>query len=256
MNSHVQVPRLVLRHFAVEGKVPYLDFKTLEIRTQSAKTLGTEEDYYSENVEGELSKNVESRFGYLANRLIAEKKKGNSIFELSPEEENVCKKYISASGYRSDKTFADMLKYSLTAELETDQANRDAHIHFALRQNEGVFPHFEDFRATVLYNETDCLWVVPRNGFYAIYSQSLLCYVAPFCPTGAVALIPETLLSCNIVDTRVEAQRMNEYAVEMEYGYNCAFVAGVDKTELERLKTYVKTNRDRLEVYKKKILMA
>lgn len=63
MNSHIQMPKCVLKQFANEDNVLfYYNFKDGHIAKSSAKYINTEKNYYSDEMEMFFNRNIETPF--------------------------------------------------------------------------------------------------------------------------------------------------------------------------------------------------
>ena len=104
----------------------------------------------------------------------------------------------------------------------------------------------------VLVNRTERLFVVPRNCFYIISSNSMPCIIAPVSPKCAFGLVPESFPAEDgfhlwFVDDPDDVWHMNKQALCMEFAFNHEFVVSTDKSELEQLKSYAEANIAMLE---------
>ena len=63
MNSHIQMPRFILKGFEDEKHFLYCySFEYNRVINGHSQTLNTEQDYYSDQAEGYLSQNMENPF--------------------------------------------------------------------------------------------------------------------------------------------------------------------------------------------------
>lgn len=70
MNSHIQIPKLILKNFADHNhRLHYYDFEKGVYGRSSPKSFYTEENYYSEEVEKYWDVEIESKLGVLAKLL-------------------------------------------------------------------------------------------------------------------------------------------------------------------------------------------
>ena len=65
MNSHKQLPRCVLKNFCVSGRLFCYDVLNKTFSSSTVNEFNTEEDYYSEKMEKQLSKDIEQPLGEL-----------------------------------------------------------------------------------------------------------------------------------------------------------------------------------------------
>lgn len=256
-NSHVQLPRSVLQQFAdPSGRVFYLNLETGHIGMTGPRKLGTELGYYSDAFEEYLSKEIESPFGSLAERVRNFIKPGTDTLVLPKEEETVLKRYVTAAMSRSKLAEEAFHQSSYTASFCTPQSNHDALVGFSIHHNGGVAELFEDHFMIILENKTDVNFVIPRNCFYTLPSGGKECIVVPLSPVCALCLCPvdyDEIVSTSKehrlghVSTAEEVWRMNVRALSYEYAFNKAFIASATKPELESLSVFLKQNRSLLE---------
>ena len=84
MNSHILIPKVILKHFALQGgSLFYYDIKSGEVKRGYAATLNTQKGYYSSEVEKFLSANIESPMGKIIGIL---QKAYNDLFKTNKVE--------------------------------------------------------------------------------------------------------------------------------------------------------------------------
>ena len=264
MDSHIQLPNGVLKHFRsneprASGRVYYLDLNDGCIHLSGSKRLGTETGYYSEEIESYLNKEIETPFTSLAAKVrsFAEKDLDTLVLDVTVEE--TLKRYIVAAMARSKLALNSLMKKSVTAQFMSMQANHDDLVLISTLGNHGLIPLLQSHKMLVLVNRTDRQFVVPRNCFYTVHSQGYSCIVAPISPICALELVPEKY-SGNVIngeeyrfgyiDDPNIISEMNKQALRYEYSFNQTFVASASRYELEKLKTYLETNREYLESLK------
>lgn len=259
MDSHIQLPKQILRHFCDETrsdkKIHYLDIPTGEIRYASARSLGTAPDYFSENVERFWDSTVESPLGVL-------NKKARSFcggecerLTITVKDVSLAKRYIKSALVRSGVAYDSMVKNSFTAAFCSEQENHNDLAVFGMNSNGTLEKYLENYTVTVLSNQTERNFVVPRNCFYTIPFQGETSIVAPISPKAALLLLPSDVHSTfgsgyAVVDSPEKVEKMNLRALVDEYIYNSAFVASNCREELEPLQRYLHENREDLAILK------
>lgn len=265
VNSHIQIPRGVLKHFADHTqRVYYLDTKTEYMGLAGAKKLGTEYGYYSDKHEQFLNKEIENpliNLGAKVRKLLYDE---SLTITLSQEEESTLKRYIATSIARSNLALEAMHKASgkYSQLLLSTQQKHDFISGFGATQNNSVYQTFESYYLVVLINRTDVNWVVPRNCFYAVSSHELECIVAPVSPKCALCLLPPKYAEENmdslqyrlgVVNDPTFVTIMNKRALLYEYLFNQTFVASATKAELEELRNYLRDSKAELDGYRAEV---
>lgn len=265
VDSHIQIPKGVLKHFADHThRGYYLDTKTEYIGLAGAKKLGTEYGYYSDKHEQFLNKEIENpliNLGAKVRRLLCDE---SLTITLSKEEEATLKRYIATSIARSNLALNAMQKASgkYAQMLLSTQQKHDFISAFGATQNSSVYQTLENYYLVVLINRTDVNWIVPRNCFYAVSSQKLECIVTPVSPQCALCLFPSEYAEENIdslqyrlgvVNDPTFVATMNKRALLYEYLFNQTFVASATKAELEQLRNYLHDSRAEFDGYRAEV---
>ena len=96
VNSHY-IPQFLLRHFCEDNHIQYCDIEKKKIEERTTKTVFSEQGYYPDELEHDLSVKIESQFANLLNqKLIKEKYK----IVLNVDEMLLLKKYLIISIFR------------------------------------------------------------------------------------------------------------------------------------------------------------
>lgn len=257
VRSHIQIPKGVLKQFSeASGRVYYLEVNTCKIGLTSAKKLGTEYGYYSEEQEKYLNKEIESPLILLAAtvREFLEQKRQTLTLSVSAEES--LKKYITGAMARSELSLDAFLSASFTAAFFTPQQNHDQLVYFSTKKNGGVTEIIKDHFLVLLINKTERNFVVPRNCFYVSSSHGCECIIAPISPKCALCLFPPEYVDkidvskkyrlC-YVENSADINKMNHRALMYEYMYNKKFVASATREELEELAAFTIERKQELE---------
>ena len=253
VDSHIQLPRFILNYFKrPNGQVCYLSLNDFRLHSCGPKKLGTQKGYFSKEMEQYLSRQIEHPSSKLVAEVTAFVEQEKESITLPADVENVCKRYVSAAAYRSEKAYSNFMEGSLTAGLFDAQTNHDDLVLFSTQHNGGIFLGLEKARMMVLVNRTERLFVVPRNCFYIISSNSMPCIIAPTSPKCAFGIVPESFpvedgFHLWFVDDPDDVWHMNKQALCMEFAFNHEFVVSTDKSELEQLKSYAEANIAMLE---------
>ena len=141
VDSHIQIPKGVLKHFADHThRVYYLDTKTEHIGLAGAKKLGTEYGYYSDKHEQFLNKEIEDPLMKLGRKVRRLSDDESLTITLSKDEEIVLKRYIVTSITRSNLALNAMQKATgkYSQLLLSAQQKHDFISAFGATQNGGV----------------------------------------------------------------------------------------------------------------------
>ena len=256
MDSHVQIPKCVLKQFkSQDGKVWHLDLAQGNIGLSAAAKLGTEEDYYSKDVEDILCTIVETPLGKLRSIISLEVVKDGDSITLHNTAEKTLKNYIIASIARSKMMLDVFCHRSLTAIATADRENHNDPVRLSLRDGSSMHKLFGTWEMGVLVNESHLGFVVPRNCFYIAGVFKSPHFVAPITPNLSLVLIdsnsrPESkkyIHTITYVNDEDIIKQLNENALHQEYITNKCFIAGIERTELERLKQVLEANRSTYE---------
>ena len=252
INSHVQIPKAILKNFSFrkiefnENNKPipihfvyFLDLDSKTIKKENIKTLDTIEGYYSSDMETFLS-TVEGQTGEL-------KKDARRFFEDKiPQydiDHNMVKKFARFAFLRS--------------KLALKEANRPTSVSYMLnllgyntnKTQEDLLMHpealqgaFDDYDATVFENHSKVDFVVPRN---CIYNSKFNCgnvvWVMPFSPRLAFFLVNKQDSCHNKKGSVINSyddefiRIMNRHALGCEIKVNNCFIVSEREQELEEL---------------------
>lgn len=144
MKNHY-IPKLLLRQFSDNNKrINLYDYEKRQFETRKIKNTFSSDNIFTKEIEDELSKKIESKFGdLLNNRLIK-----NDIIYLTREENFTLRKFFLINNLRSPLTrckWDEMLK--ITKSENHPSALR---MNFIKKNSLFLYENFED-----IYNESD-----------------------------------------------------------------------------------------------------
>lgn len=260
VNSHIQIPNAVLKQFREKsGRIFYLDIKKQHIGLTASNKIGTEFGYYSDEIEGYLSREIEDPFARVLGKIIRFVRENNETLTLPVESEDVVKKYVTAAMARSGFTLSTFMKGSVTALHYSDRDNHDALVYTATKVNDGIIPDIIDYNMAVVVNLTDTSFVVPRNCFYTLQIEEIYYIIVPISPDCVICLMPKTSQNyvevlnisrdyrAGYIKSTDVVEVMNISALRYEYVFNQSFVVSRNKEELEYLLSFMKENISQLE---------
>lgn len=92
VNSHIQLPKFILKRFrGTDGKVRYLTLSDLMLHSSGVKNLGTEQGYYSEDMEKYLNREVENAYSKLVDKVARFTEKKQDSFTITARDEGAWK---------------------------------------------------------------------------------------------------------------------------------------------------------------------
>lgn len=176
-NSHIQMPRLVLKNFHnKKNEFYYFDFLEQKIKRGHAKTFYAKQGYYSEFVEKYLGKKVESRLGVLVNFL----KETNFQNGNNPpmDYEEIAYTYLYSLISRTPEFVEEMKKDSSFFQLLAivDQHDIAAHDALVLAKERRILG---EYKVAFLLNNTTEQFVLPAGGIVQ-YGTRLVCPISPW----------------------------------------------------------------------------
>lgn len=255
-DSHVQIPRQILRRFMDDYKVAYLDLKCNKIKYKGPNKLDTENGYYSSTNEDYLAQNVEDSYGKISIPLLNFYDNIGNM-SISPEMEANARKFLTFSFLRSNYA-----KFLIRSRYLTFLSDREQDFLINFGRDTGV-TLFSDLKLNIIINTSSLGFVVPRSCWYEVLSSGVLSIVMPISPKSAFIFVPPGEHSLHIngnnleygkIDSESKVERINEYALNYEYVYNKGFIASVDMHELQRLQMYLVTNQEKYDEQRRSIL--
>lgn len=241
MNSHIQMPKCVLKQFANEDNVLfYYNFKDGHIAKSSAKYINTEKNYYSDEMEMFFNRNIETPFS----KVIEEIKKPNRVFFDETKVRSIYN-FVNALVARSSIVENQLNTNSSAYQLiPKEQKRNDFRAWFAFNsicKNGGVI---EDCRFTLGVNDSLIPFVLPNSGLYEFEYGNEVLLNMPITPFRSIIFIlgkkSKFIDDNGIIPLCFKLKAvmtLNEKAFTEECQYNRLSVASGSKNELERIVT-------------------
>lgn len=248
MNSHIQMPKAILKKFVNEQNFYYkYDAKTHDINKGFPKSTYTQEDYYSEDVELFFNQAVESHLNQLHNYIkdIEEKKLPITIDNKIID---IIKDYINLLLIRSENFHNSILNGSIFSELIPVQNPRDTIISKSL-ESKTINEFVDNLEISFLYNKTKVPFVLPTRGLYQFYYKGIPCFNLPIDPYfGIWARMPNKIITeVNDGLLVIEGQQsdivndLNFIAIREQVKDGVGYIVSHDEELLNRLKNEYKT---------------
>ena len=187
MNSHITVPKCVLKQFALDKNGFYkYDVQTKIISRGYPRTTFTEEGYYSKTIEGVLCNTIETPLSKLFEYV---KGFNNCSLPLTIPADilEVSTNYFRALIARSPTLCDSVKRDSFFFQFASQQAQHDMTLCYAL-QEEKMDELIDKFELTFMINETDTPFVLPIRGLYEFRINNVLCINIPLNPKCALML--------------------------------------------------------------------
>lgn len=204
VNSHIQLPKVILKDFIEEDcRLYYLDLTKKEIKQSSARKFNTELGYFSLQFEEYLSNEYESAIGIVKEKL--------NRFNLE-EQENIdlngygkkIKELFSVAWYRNPNTVSRVNELSTTSSIIYGGYKTEDLVK--IMKLSGKFDFFKDYTPIVCINKTKLGLVTCKASFSEIkIKNGNLSYIMPLSPTVAIMLLNSSY----------------EKEILREYGYGC-----------------------------------
>jgi len=224
MDSHIQLPKVVIKQFNDNNNlVYYYDFNFKRVKRGHAKTLYTEEDYYSENAEKSLCSELETKLGKLIKN-IRETKFIEDVLLTAQDKETV---FLYLYSLNSRSPSFHQKTYTYFDELLKVQEKHDyiaLHGMELLKENKLLD---NIYQAGVIDNISNLDFVLPANGIVQFCKESLFCPLTPkrgiiFEPaigkaddtaTPPLKVDEDFVLNLNIMAIEQERKREKRYVI-------------------------------------------
>ena len=241
VNSHVQMPKSVLKRFEKGGKLFYYDVENGFIGNNGhAKSINTESGYYSQEIEDYLRDTVEAPFGNLLKSIDEINLEADSF--ISSDFDETVKIFAYALLSRSPMMLTSIDKASVFFQFMNKQDRHDyaaqAGIELAKQQN-----ILNKFISTIAINRSSTPLILPICGLYTIRISHADCIVIPVSPETAVVLVPkksglniirgrEILFLMFVEDSAIQRLNRTAFRTQVQYNYGC--VVSPSKFALEQ----------------------
>ena len=181
MDSHITVPKCVLKQFALDKNGFYkYNVQTKIISRGYPRTTFTEEGYFSKSMETMLSDEVETPLNKLFKFV-----KLFDVFDLPSiipaKISEIAVNYVKALIARSPMLFDSAKKESIFLQFMTEQEQHDLIVYYAM-QEEKMDEIFDRFDLSFMINESDTPFVLPIRGVYEYRINNVLCMNIPLNP--------------------------------------------------------------------------
>lgn len=189
INSHIQMPRCVLKRFENEQHfMYYYDVKKEIIGNNGhAKSINTQEGYFSPDVEEILNNRIEKPFADVLSFIDnIDFETPNSI--ITPEGEKTIKNFIYALCVRDSQMLSSISEHSVFFQFFSEQDQHDIAVIEGMNQAQ-ILKTFDPYTVTFTINRTQSPFVLPTRGLYSYKMNGVNLHNLPISPEIAITLI-------------------------------------------------------------------
>ena len=218
INSHIQMPKSILRKFEDNHYLYYYDVKKEIIGNRgTSNSINTEPDYYSPEMENMLNREYETRFISAVNFIINALDK-EAPFEIDYEQIKSIYSYFYALIARSPKLFSIATKNMIHAQFANIpiRLQHDFIVNNALeigKSNEYEKEYFVSF----LINDSTIPLVLPIRGMYNILLKNYHVIVMPVHPRYAILFVHKDLQNEFYIDNQNSPMSINSPRIIFDF---------------------------------------
>jgi len=249
--SHIQISQGVLRQFSHKKKeelngfvnvcdaVYVLSLLTGKISEEKVATFGTQADYYSLNVEKELSETIEGPFGEVTRKIRSSP--NDSYSALTSGDIVAIQRYIKASIVRAPRNHNDPQVNSIAQSLGIT-LTPSISVEFLLSRLDALKP-FPNTGMILIKNTSPTPFVVPFNCLSIMNLERGDKIFFPFHPKFCFALVPledfdktpgPIDLATTVFETSKDVENVNNLSIGTEL-VNQKMIVGSEENELKRI---------------------
>lgn len=240
INSHIQMPKIVLKRFEKNNRFCYYDVCKGIIGTNGhAKSLNTELGYYSAETEEFFRDNIETPLGQMI-KYIESVDMEKYDFSITSEFDAVIKNYAYALIGRSPRIIPGLEKSSMFFPGLPEQLKRDVSA-VASTSWATLEDSLGEYTTTLVVNKSPKPFVLPTMGIYSVSLWKCAHLIIPINPNVAVALVPkeakDKILRNNIImlynlESEDEMKLFNRVAFRTQLQQGHGYVVALEKQQL------------------------
>ena len=235
MNSHITIPKCVLKNFTnPRGKIYSYDLCKKSYGEVTPSDFNTGANYYSIQMEIFLGGNIEKEVGYLIKDLKANF--SNEKIILRGKHEKTIRNYICALYSRNTKFHADIKNSLLPQEQELEQMKND---FLAYKGFELVQIKFSQYYVSCMFIIDNSEFILTSDGQFCIEFEKDKCkqeyIIAPITTKIALCLSREEVDHEIIPVDKEVAKELARFSIQsqIEHEYGC--ILSSDKLYLENM---------------------
>lgn len=234
MNSHKQLPKCILKNFSDHGRLFCYDGLKKKYFVTSPNNFNTEENYYSERMERQLSQNIEQPLGVLV--AVLKRVFNSSQVLIKKNHSQTIYNYIYALLARSSNMFMSVYENGTFKKIVALQQIHDFTVadSFKLMQQDSFL---ENYKITFLFNYTDDEILLASDGYTQYQTGQEIFLIVPISPKIAFMLYQGTdIYDGKIVHANMEyLSRLNGITVEQQKQRGQGCVLASKKEQLEKV---------------------
>lgn len=244
INSHIQMPRCVLKRFENDHhSFFYYDVtKNIIGSNGHAKTTNTQLGYYSEEVEHYLNDNVEAPFSKVL-QFVEQTDFDAPVFQVNNDFSTNVKSFVYALIARDPALLSQINGNSVFYQFLQKQSQHDfaAVEGIRLAQENGFF---DTYNVTFSVNKTKKPFVLPVCGIYSYKFRDVIHINLPITPQTAITLldtqglptlIKNDVVSMYLIEEELIVNRFNELAFRAQRNAGWGYVVSPEKNTLKEL---------------------
>lgn len=245
MDSHIQMPKFVLKQFVGEkGDFYKYDVNNGYISVGAPASTNTEKGYYSESVEEKLSKCIETPFS----QKIVQKLKNDRDVVFEEQDMESVYNYACSLLFRDPETVSIAQENVPYYELWGKQLQHDIVVDSGMSDEKLRQRLKKEFTPTIMLNETEQQFILPTCGMYSFSLRDTgeRFIILPFAKFEAIYFIDNNFIDkfttkqgditrVTVNDVEI-VNRLNEIAFKQQIGRKSGFVVAHSKALLEQLK--------------------
>lgn len=246
MDSHIQIPKCVLRKFTNEKQIFHkYEINTKRISKGNPKKTGTEENYYSESMEKVLNLNLENKLPILLN-FAEEIKNTKNYININDEIQDIGMLYFKSLIFRNLNFHNQVKEKSVFAQFINKTYINDFCVNYGMNENlDNYFVgtkfdkkvSLENLDITFLNNYTKIPFVLPYCGMYSCDFNKKYAIFIPLNSFCCMMLLQKGE-ACNQIfyveeDNIKLIEKMNKIAVNKQINEGNGYIICCDKNYLK-----------------------
>lgn len=243
INSHIQMPKTVLKRFEKNNRFCYYDVCKDIIGTNGhARSLNTEVGYYSAEIENFFRDNIETPLVQML-KFIESVDMEKYDFSITAEFDAVIKNFAYALIGRSPRIIPGLEKSSKFFPGLPEQLKRD--VSAVASTSWATYEDFlGEYTTTLVVNKSPKPFVLPTLGIYSVSLWKCAHLIIPINPDTAVALVPkeakDRILSNNTImlyklESEDDINIFNRAAFRTQLHQGYGYVVAQEKQQLIEL---------------------
>ena len=243
INSHIVLPRFLLKNFEIGHTFWYYDIEGSFIAKGNASSFNTEKGYYTDETEEILNQAVETPFSSLLNKYM-DAVLHDDVFEMSPADIGLIKRFFYSILCRNPYILKQINNHSVFFQF-LPEADQHGYAAIAGIQEGERSDLFKEYEAAFYINPTVTPFVLPNCGIYSLIIKNAQLIVFPVSPKCLFALRKNLtlkkesvlVLQRGVITEEIVVKRMNMQALKQQVSMNSGGrIICSQKTELVRLK--------------------